>query len=173
MRRDLDSLHPDFQQIVRTWLMLCERHLYEVVIYSTLRTFEEQGALYAQGREPKARIDELRREAGMPALTKAEAERIVTRAKPGQSWHNYGLAIDFVPLKLNGKPDWGYSPKDPADIYDEAAQLARGVDGNVVWGAPWNDFGHLEWHPGLHITQAQVAYRKGEALEFGQTTQGG
>lgn len=44
----------------------------------TLRTFAEQDALYAQGR------------------TKPGA--IVTKAKGGQSYHNYGLAIDIVLL---------------------------------------------------------------------------
>ena len=44
----------------------------------TLRTFAEQDALYAQGR------------------TKAGAK--VTNAKGGQSYHNYGLAIDIVLL---------------------------------------------------------------------------
>lgn len=45
----------------------------------TLRTFAEQDALYAQGRtKPGARV---------------------TNAKGGQSYHNYGLAIDIVLLK--------------------------------------------------------------------------
>lgn len=45
----------------------------------TLRTFAEQDALYAQGR------------------TKPGAK--VTNAKGGQSYHNYGMAIDIVLLK--------------------------------------------------------------------------
>lgn len=44
----------------------------------TLRTFAEQDVLYAQGR------------------TKLGA--IVTKAKGGQSYHNYGLAVDIVLL---------------------------------------------------------------------------
>lgn len=42
----------------------------------TLRTFAEQDALYAQGR--------------------SKPGPIVTKAKGGQSYHNYGLAIDIV-----------------------------------------------------------------------------
>jgi peptidoglycan LD-endopeptidase CwlK len=45
----------------------------------TLRTLKEQADIYAQGRT---------RPGG-----------IVTWAKPGMSWHNYGLAIDIVLLK--------------------------------------------------------------------------
>src|ERR1043165_556102 len=54
----------------------------------TLRTFEEQNALYAQGR--------------------TKPGQIVTNAKGGQSYHNYGLAIDFALLidkNGDGKPD--------------------------------------------------------------------
>ncbi len=44
----------------------------------TLRTFAEQDALFAQGR--------------------TKPGKIVTNAKGGQSYHNYGLAIDIVLL---------------------------------------------------------------------------
>ncbi len=43
----------------------------------TLRTFKEQDALYAQGRT-------------IPNT------KVVTNAKGGQSYHNYGLAVDIV-----------------------------------------------------------------------------
>lgn len=48
----------------------------------TLRTFAEQDALYAQGR--------------------TKPGHIVTKAKAGLSYHNYGLAIDIV-LIIDGK----------------------------------------------------------------------
>lgn len=49
----------------------------------TLRTFAEQDALYAQGRT---------------ILFDSQGNRLgqVTKAKAGQSFHNYGLALDFV-----------------------------------------------------------------------------
>lgn len=51
----------------------------------TLRTNAEQDALYAIGR--------------------TKPGKIVTNAKGGQSYHNYGLAIDFV-LLVNGQVSW-------------------------------------------------------------------
>lgn len=51
----------------------------------TLRTNAEQDALYAQGR--------------------TKPGPVVTYAKAGESYHNYGLAIDFV-LIVNGKVSW-------------------------------------------------------------------
>lgn len=72
----------------------------------TLRTFAEQDSLYAQGRTKL--FD-----------TNGKRLGIVTKAKGGQSIHNYGLAIDIVLLVNNGarwdtvkdydkdgKPDW-------------------------------------------------------------------
>ena len=58
---------------------------------------EEQAALYKIGRSVKGKI--------------------VTNARPGESYHNYGLAFDWVPLKP--------APKDPTmlvvDWGDETA----------------------------------------------------
>lgn len=51
----------------------------------TLRTNAEQDALYAIGR--------------------TKPGKVVTNAKGGQSYHNYGLAIDFV-LLVNGQVSW-------------------------------------------------------------------
>jgi len=51
----------------------------------TLRTFAEQDALYQLGRKKPGKV--------------------VTNAKGGQSFHNYGLAIDFV-LLVNGSVSW-------------------------------------------------------------------
>ena len=51
----------------------------------TLRTNAEQDALYAIGR--------------------TKPGNVVTNAKGGQSYHNYGLAIDFVML-VNGQVSW-------------------------------------------------------------------
>jgi peptidoglycan LD-endopeptidase CwlK len=54
-------------------------------ITETLRSFQRSDELYAQGR------------------TKPGA--IVSNSKGGQSYHNYGLAIDFV-LEIDGKQSW-------------------------------------------------------------------
>src|SRR5690242_13033419 len=58
-------------------------------ITETLRSFERSNELYAQGR--------------------TKPGDIVSYAKGGQSYHNYGLAIDFV-NQIDGKDFW---PKQP------------------------------------------------------------
>lgn len=51
----------------------------------TFRSFPEQNKLYAIGR--------------------SKPGKVVTNARGGFSFHNYGLAIDFV-LLVNGQPSW-------------------------------------------------------------------
>lgn len=55
------------------------------VIVQTLRTFEEQDLLYQKGR--------------------TRPGPVVTKAKPGSSFHQYGLAIDGA-IMINGKIVW-------------------------------------------------------------------
>lgn len=74
-------------------------------------------ALYAQGR--------------------TEPGPIVTRAKAGQSAHNYGFAIDVVPL-VNGKPDWNGHDL----IWQEIGQIGQ-RRGMRWYGAPQAKFPEL------------------------------
>ena len=52
-----------------------------------LRSWNDQNRLYAQGRTTPGRI--------------------VTRAKGGESAHNFGYAVDFV-VMTEGFPDWDW-----------------------------------------------------------------
>lgn len=82
------------------------------VIVQTLRTFEEQDALYQKGRTrpgPK-----------------------VTNARAGASYHNYGLAVDFC-LQVNGKLVWKV---DKNWMIVVECFKARGFS----WGGDWKSF---------------------------------
>ena len=83
--RAIESLDPAFQRQVRGWVTEMVNSKIPPLIYCGRRTMEEQAALYSLGRSAPGRI--------------------VTKAKAGESYHNYGLAFDWVPLKP--------SPKDP------------------------------------------------------------
>ena len=54
-------------------------------IDQTMRSFAQSDELYSKGRTTKGPI--------------------VTNAKAGQSYHNYGLALDFH-IQINGKDSW-------------------------------------------------------------------
>jgi peptidoglycan L-alanyl-D-glutamate endopeptidase CwlK len=85
---DLQSLHPAIRDKVRTVRekLNSEGHAFEV--FEAFRSPERQRYLYEQGRtRPGNRV---------------------TNAGPWSSYHQYGLAADFV-LKTNGQWDWSTS----------------------------------------------------------------
>lgn len=90
----------------------------------TLRTFAEQQALYNQGR-----------------LTKGP---IVTNSKAGQSYHNYGLAIDIA-FVLNGKEASWRTDKDwdKDGTYDWKEVVLIFKKHGWEWGGDWNSFKDL------------------------------
>lgn len=78
-------LHPKVRaEVSEIYTEICERLTGNAVcrFTQTLRTIAEQDALYAQGR--------------------TKPGKRVTNARGGQSYHNYGLAIDFA-LIVDGK----------------------------------------------------------------------
>ena len=55
-----------------------------------------------------------------------------TSAAPGESWHNYAMAFDAVPM-LNGKPAWKYSDYPKGwDTYGKACEEI-----GLNWGGNW------------------------------------
>jgi hypothetical protein len=107
--------------------------------YSGLRTFEQQNELYAMGR------------------TVGEEGAIVTKAKGGQSMHNYGLAVDSAPLVDADKPQGSikFPPASGAVWFEleralqEAAEEIDGEHGDGIdyeWGGRWKfrDVPHIQ-----------------------------
>lgn len=132
----LTQVHPALASRVR-WMiehLATKGHTIEVV--QGLRTFEEQDALFAQGR--------------------TRPGQIVTRARGGESNHNYGLAVDLCPF-VNGKPDWN-APHSVWLAIGEAA-AARGLQ----WGGNWKKFidkPHVELG-NLTVSQCMALYKQG------------
>jgi peptidoglycan L-alanyl-D-glutamate endopeptidase CwlK len=118
----------------------------------TLRTNQEQDAIYAQGRTKL--FDSKGRRLG-----------IVTFAKGGQSYHNYGLAFDIVLLvdkDNNGtyeSASWdikGDFDKDGIKDWEEVTKIALkyGYEFLTKNGKRW-DFPHFQKTFGLSIKQLQ------------------
>ncbi|PKG36731.1 LysM peptidoglycan-binding domain-containing protein, partial [Psychrobacter sp. Sarcosine-3u-12] len=77
--KKVEKLHPKIRCSVRDFINDSERELgIKLIIVQGLRTYEEQNKLYAKGRTASGSI--------------------VTKAKGGQSNHNFGVAIDVFPL---------------------------------------------------------------------------
>lgn len=99
----IDTLEPDFKAVVIKRLAELNTLTSRTwIVTSGRRTMAEQGRLYAQGRTTKGSI--------------------VTNARPGQSPHNFGLAVDLAPMK--GKAiDWNA----PRSLWQRMADGARSL----------------------------------------------
>ena len=130
MSRSLDDLRPEFRALVDPWLADCKAAGLDVLVTCTLRSLSEQAALYMQGRSAPGHI--------------------VTNAKPGQSAHNYGLALDIVPI-VNGKPDWS----GQGDAWREIANfgLARGLEWLGAPDSPFREQAHFQLPNWMRYTQ--------------------
>jgi peptidoglycan L-alanyl-D-glutamate endopeptidase CwlK len=129
MSRSLDDLSPLVRPLIDKFLSSATAAGLDLLVTCTLRSEAEQTALYAQGRTAPGHI--------------------VTNAKPGQSAHNYGLAIDFVPM-INGKPCWDGS--DPA--WEKAGEIAESC--GLEWAGRWTTF-REEPHVQLPNWVAQIS----------------
>lgn len=83
-------LHPKFIPQVTAFIEEVEDHFgLTMRVVQGLRTFAEQDAIYAEGRTSPGKI--------------------VTQARGGSSYHNYGIAIDLVPFNSDMKTlDWNF-----------------------------------------------------------------
>lgn len=88
-----------------------------IEVISGLRSWAAQAALFAQGR--------------------TKPGPIVTKARPGSSWHNYGLAIDLGLFK-NGVYLDEKKPAEADKLYAEIGKLAAAH--GVEWAGNWKTF---------------------------------
>lgn len=121
-----------------------------IVITQGLRTIEEQNGLYAQGRSK-------------PGI-------IVTNARGGYSFHNFGLAVDFALLMPDGKQvSWdmrrdgdGDKTADWMEVVQEAKALG------FEWGGDWTsfkDYPHLQIDFGLSTANLRAGRKPPQAAQ--------
>lgn len=134
----LDGLHPVVKQAAELLIERCHARGVPIVITQGLRTIAEQNALYNQGRT-------------LPGL-------IVTNARGGYSYHNFGLAIDFALLMPDGKNvSWDMRRDGDFDrTFDwlEVVEEAKKI--GFEWGGDWKtfkDYPHFEMVFGLTCAQ--------------------
>jgi peptidoglycan LD-endopeptidase CwlK len=127
----IEDLAPDVQAAARTFLSLIQT---PYVVTSTLRTQDEQVALYAQGRKSLGEVNALRVKAGMRAIAEAENKYTVTRADgvKFKSNHQGGRAMDVVPAGTNGNPVWPPASDGRWQIIAKA-----GKEAGFKWGGDW------------------------------------
>jgi peptidoglycan LD-endopeptidase CwlK len=109
------------------------KHGVTAEVISGLRSWQQQAALFAQGR--------------------TKPGRIVTKARAGSSWHNYGLAMDLG-LFAGGKYLDESAPTKADRIYRELGDVAASL--GIEWAGNWKSFPegpHFQWTAGQTLSQ--------------------
>ena len=138
--RSLGDLHPRVYRLAVAFIDACAAQGIDIIVTSTYRDTAAQDALYAQGRS-------------LPG-------RIVTNAKAGQSWHNWRLAFDVVPVRA-GKPVWGTTGADK-ELWNRIGAIGESV--GLEWAGRWKrfcEYPHFQYTAGLTLADLQ----SGKTLE--------
>jgi len=133
--RSLSDLLPPARQRADAFLAACASEGIELLVTSTYRDHASQAALYAQGRT-------------IPG-------NIVTNARPGQSYHNWRVALDVVPIRA-GKPVWGTTGVD-GQLWGRVGAIGESC--GLEWAGRWKsfrEFAHFQYTGGLKLSQLQA-----------------
>ena len=134
--RKIEDLYVSFQPLAKAILDAGKFGEWEAFITDGFRSIAEQNALFAQGR--------------------SKPGKIVTNAKGGESFHNFGLAID-VAFK-NKKNEIKYEVGWLSLMAGKVKSLG------IEWGGNWASFPdnpHFQFTGGLTLKQVQAGKRPG------------
>jgi peptidoglycan L-alanyl-D-glutamate endopeptidase CwlK len=127
--KNIATLHPSLQPLATKLIETAVAQGITAKVISGLRSYQEQNELYAQGR--------------------TKPGKIVTKAKGGQSWHNFGTAFDIGIFSDDGKKYYGESPH-----YKTCGKIGESI--GLEWGGAWKSFKdepHFQLKLGLTISQ--------------------
>nr|WP_245628158.1 M15 family metallopeptidase [Shouchella shacheensis] len=136
-----DGLHPVVAEKSEQLIERAAEIGIEVVITDGYRSEDEQDKLYEKGR--------------------SEEGNVVTNARGGESYHNYGLAIDYAIRNDEGNVIWDTSydgNNNGESDWFEVAEIAKEL--GFEWGGDWTsfrDYPHLQMDFGHSITALQHA----------------
>jgi len=126
--RNIATLHFELQPLACRLIEEALERGISIKVISGLRSYEEQNELYAQGR--------------------TKPGKIVTQAKGGQSWHNFGTAFDIGVFSADGKTYYGESKH-----YKTCGEIGESL--GLEWGGRWKfvDEPHFQLKLGLSISE--------------------
>jgi peptidoglycan L-alanyl-D-glutamate endopeptidase CwlK len=134
--KKLQNVHPVVAEKARQLITKAYNEGIYVIITQGYRSIQEQNELYAQGR--------------------TKPGKIVTNARGGDSYHNYGLAIDFALMNQDGSISWNVDAK-----WKRVAAIGKSL--GFEWGGDWKgnlvDYPHLQYTFGLSIADLKAGKR--------------
>jgi peptidoglycan L-alanyl-D-glutamate endopeptidase CwlK len=138
--KNIATLDPRVQPLATQLIEEAQARGINAKVIGGTRTYQEQDDLYAQGR--------------------TKPGKIVTKARGGQSWHNFGLAFDIGIFSPDGKEYYGES-----EAYREVGKIGETL--GLEWGGAWKfvDEPHLQYNP-KNYTLMQMQERKEEGKDL-------
>ena len=141
----IELLHPkikdEVKRIIEEAESLVDNNL-AIRVVQSLRTIEEQNELYAQGR--------------------TKPGNILTKAKGGSSYHNYGLALDICWLFLQSDGSYKYDDKKSWATGPNFLKVIKTFEKNgYTWGGNFNslkDEPHFEKTFGYNWRDLKTKY---------------
>jgi len=132
INKNISSLRDPFKSVIVWLTYLIEKEGLPLILFETFRSGERQEKLLTRGS---------------------------SRAGPGQSPHNFGLACDFIldtdecPVRKREWPKgsgryyddaWDYDTAEAKAAYREFGILAKSI--GLIWGGDWKfmDYPHIE-----------------------------
>jgi peptidoglycan L-alanyl-D-glutamate endopeptidase CwlK len=138
--KNIATLDPEVQPLATRLIEQAQENGINAKVISGSRTYAEQNALYAQGRTAPGKV--------------------VTKARGGQSWHNFGLAFDVGIFSKDSKTYYGESA-----AYKEVGKIGEAL--GLEWGGGWDfvDEPHFQYNPkGYSLAEMRARKERGESL---------
>lgn len=139
------GLHPDVKEKAELVKQIAANQGILIRYTDGYRSFDSQDAIFEQGRTAPGPV--------------------VTNARGGQSYHNYGLAIDFVLTDLYGNAQWSLERDangNGVSDWEDVGNIAKSV--GFTWGGDWEDFvdnPHLQLDYGMSLADLQHWHSQG------------
>lgn len=152
MNQHLQNLHPEFRARVEQLLVNCQKQGISLRPFYGMRSLEEQAKLWRQSRS-RAEIDRaigfLRKQAADKIADIIEEVgpqigRWATNALPGESWHQWGEAVDCFVYDEDAKKAIWSAKHEGYRIYGEEARKLGLVSG-YFWQS--QDAVHVQMRP--------------------------
>lgn len=129
MITDVNALHPYFRDRILDLIEQCKAKGIELAFVETYRTHAKQNEYKSMGKK-------------------------YTRSGGGKSKHQYGLAVDVVPI-VDGEAQW-----DNLALWRKIGVIGEKL--GLRWGGRWRhpyDPGHFEWTGGLNTAALSAGYK--------------